>query len=136
MGKALLIIRAGGCHCGRIKFEVETPTELEVLECNCSICSKTGFLHLIVPKAAFRLIRGADDLIAYTFNTTIAKHLFCKVCGVKSFYVPRSNPDGYSVNARCLDGESPIKMTVRQFDGKHWEEHGAELADLSTGKRT
>jgi hypothetical protein len=121
----------GGCHCGRVRFEVEAPAEIEVYDCNCSICSKTGYLHLIVPRSRFRLLSGADDLISYRFNTGVAQHLFCRVCGVKSFYIPRSHPDGYSVNARCLDGGTVAKMIVRPFDGKNWEKSAALLAPLS-----
>lgn len=121
----------GGCHCGRVAFEVEAPAEIEVSECNCSICSKTGFLHLIVPKSRFVLHRGAEHLSTYTFNTGVAKHLFCKFCGVKSFYIPRSNPDGYSVNLRCLDASEFTKITVKKFDGRNWEQHADDLAHLS-----
>lgn len=121
----------GGCHCGRVRFEVEAPAEIEASECNCSICTKSGFLHLIVPKSRFSLTQGSESLTTYTFNTGIAKHLFCKVCGVKSFYVPRSNPNGYSVNVRCLEPGTIGKVTIRQFDGKHWEAHAQELARLS-----
>ena len=110
----------GGCHCGRVRFEVLAPEKPEVLECNCSICSKTGLLHLIVSKANFNLVSGGDVLSAYTFNTGTAKHLFCSVCGIKSFYVPRSHPDGYSVNARCLDEPIP-DMVVKRIDGRNWE---------------
>ena len=121
----------GGCHCGAVKFEVEAPTEIEVLECNCSICSKSGFLHLIVPKERFVLLQGLENLATYTFNTGVAKHLFCKRCGIKSFYIPRSNPDGYSVNVRCLEPGTIAKVNVRPFDGKNWEAHAAEIARLS-----
>jgi hypothetical protein len=126
-----LLTHSGGCHCGRVRFEVEAPAELKVCECNCSMCGKSGFLHLIVPKSRFRLLQGADDLTQYTFNTGVAKHLFCRVCGIKSFYVPRSNPDGYSVNARCLDPGTVNSIKIDQFDGQHWEQHGAGLAHLS-----
>lgn len=121
----------GSCHCGRVQFEVDAPAEIEALECNCSICSKTGFLHLIVPKSRFRLIRGSEDLATYTFNTGVARHLFCRFCGVKSFYIPRSNPDGYSVNVRCLEPGTIRALGVIPFDGKNWEAHGAALARLS-----
>jgi hypothetical protein len=121
----------GGCHCGRVRFEVEAPATIEASECNCSICTKSGFLHLIVPKSRFWLLQGSEHLATYTFNTGIAKHLFCKVCGVKSFYVPRSNPNGYSVNVRCLEPGTIGKVAIRQFDGKHWEAHAQELARLS-----
>jgi centromere protein V len=110
----------GGCHCGKVRFEVRVPAKPEVLECNCSICSKAGFLHLIVSKRNFKLLSGGDVLTAYTFNTGTAKHLFCSVCGVKSFYVPRSHPDGYSVNVRCLDEPIP-DMAVKKIDGRNWE---------------
>jgi hypothetical protein len=116
-----LITHAGGCHCGRVRFEVIAPAQLQVSECNCSICSKSGYLHLVVPADRFKLLSGADVLTTYTFNTGTAKHLFCSVCGVKSFYVPRSHPDGFSVNARCLDPGTVTGMSIRQTDGRNWE---------------
>ncbi len=118
-----MIKHTGGCHCGRVRFEVVAPAQLEVGECNCSMCSKTGYLHLIVPKSRFQLLSGEDVLTAYEFNTRTAKHLFCSVCGVKSFYVPRSHPDGYSVNVRCLDEGTFEISGVRKIDGKNWEKH-------------
>ena len=121
----------GGCHCGRVKFEVEAPAQIEATECNCSICGKSGYLHLIVPKSRFTLIRGSEFLSSYTFNTGVAKHLFCNICGIKSFYVPRSNPDGYSINVRCLDPETISQIIVTPFDGIHWEQAAAKLTDLS-----
>ena len=126
----------GGCHCGRVRFEVEAPAEIEAVECNCSICSKTAYLHLIVSKSRFKLLRGARSLTTYTFNTGVARHLFCKMCGIKSFYVPRSNPNGYSVNVRCLVGDTVRRLKVRQFDGRHWENHAAVLKSLTTEKRS
>jgi hypothetical protein len=119
----------GGCHCGRVRFEVIAPANIEVAECNCSICAKTGFLHLIVPAERFKLLSGGDALSTYTFNTGVAKHLFCSICGVKSFYVPRSHPDGISVNARCIDSGSVESMQVRPFDGRDWEKARAEYRD-------
>jgi hypothetical protein len=121
----------GGCHCGRVRFEVSAPAEVQVVECNCSICSKLGYLHLLVPKSRFRLLQGQEDLATYTFNTGVARHLFCKTCGIKSFYVPRSHPDGYSVNLRCLDGGKIEKVTVVPFDGANWEAHASQLDPLS-----
>src|SRR5437763_16525322 len=91
----------GGCHCGGVRFRV-TAELLGVTECNCSICAKKGFLHLIVPPENFELLSGKDDLSAYRFNTGIAKHTFCSRCGVHPFYVPRSDPDKIDVNVRCL----------------------------------
>ena len=95
--------RSGGCHCGAVRFEASLPAKVLAQACNCSICAKTGFVHVIVPESRFRLVQGSGDLTSYTFNTGVARHLFCSVCGIKSFYRPRSNPDGWSVNARCLD---------------------------------
>ncbi|MGC8521846.1 MAG: GFA family protein [Steroidobacteraceae bacterium] len=116
-----LVTHRGGCHCGRVRFEVRAPAALSVSECNCSMCSKAGYLHLIVRAEHFRLLSGADVLTTYTFNTGTARHLFCSVCGIKSFYVPRSHPDGYSVNARCLEEGTVREQTVRPFDGRNWE---------------
>jgi len=116
-----MITHRGGCHCGRVRFELTAPKILQVLECNCSICSKTGYLHLVVPANRFKLISGGDALTTYTFNTHTAKHLFCSTCRIKSFYVPRSHPDGFSVNARCLDPGTVEGMNVRQSNGREWE---------------
>jgi hypothetical protein len=110
-----MINHTGGCHCRRVRFEVTAPPKITVDECNCSICSKVGYLHLIVPKSRFRLVQGAEWLTTYTFNMGTAQRLFCKVCGVKSFYIPRSHPNGYSVNARCLDPDTVVGMTIRPF---------------------
>ena len=124
------MVYAGGCHCGAVRFEVEAPEHILVQDCNCSLCAMTGYLHLIVPKSRFRLVKGEENITTYTFNTGIAKHTFCRTCGIKSFYVPRSNPDGIDVNVRCLD-QPPKEMTIEPFDGRDWEQHGAELAHLS-----
>jgi len=125
-----LIEHGGGCHCGRVEFAVTAPADIEAIECNCSICSKSGFLHLIVPKSCFRLLQGSEALTTYTFGTGIARHLFCQICGIKSFYVPRSNPDGYSVNVRCLEPGTVRQIKISRFDGRHWEEHARELTGL------
>ena len=116
------ITHSGGCHCGRVRFQVRSPAEIEVLDCNCSICAMTGYLHLTVPAAQFRLLRGEDALGCYQFNTGTARHLFCRVCGIKSYYVPRSHPDGFSVNARCLDPGTVTGMRVHQCNGREWEQ--------------
>lgn len=123
--------RAGGCHCGAVRFEAALPDVVEAQACNCSMCEKVGFIHVIVPESRFRLVQGGDHLTEYTFNTGVAKHLFCRVCGVKSFYRPRSNPDGWSVNARCLDDPSAMDIRIEAFDGRNWEAHAAALAHLS-----
>ena len=120
----------GGCHCGAVQFEVEAPAPIDCNECNCSIGAKSGYLHLIVPKSRFRLVRGREALSTYTFNTGVAQHHFCKTCGIKSFYVPRSNPDGIDVNVRCLE-PVPADLVIEPFDGRNWEAHAHELAHLS-----
>jgi len=120
----------GGCHCGAVQFEVLAPDEIELADCNCSICAKTGFQHLIVPKDRFRLIAGEDKLTNYQFNTKTAKHLFCSVCGIKSFYVPRSHPDGYSVNFRCLNAAEFRSVRSVPFDGREWEKNAPGLKPL------
>ena len=123
--------RAGGCHCGAVRFEAALPAVVEAQACNCSMCEKLGFIHIIVPESRFRLTAGEDAITTYSFNTGVAKHTFCSICGVKSFYRPRSNPDGWSVNARCLDDADALDIRVEPFDGRNWEAHGASLAHLS-----
>jgi hypothetical protein len=127
------VTHRGGCHCGAVRFEARAPAAVTAQRCNCSICAKAAFLHLIVPGADFTLVAGADRLTTYTFNTGGAKHLVCRTCGVKSFYVPRSNPDGWSVNLRCLDPGTVERVVFEDFDGRNWERHGPALAHLSSG---
>jgi hypothetical protein len=123
--------RAGGCHCGAVRFEVLSAEAVEVMSCNCSICIKTGYLHLIVEKPRFRLLKGQENLTLYTFNTGAAKHLFCKTCGVKSYYVPRSHPDGVSVNYRCLDQAALDVVRITPFNGQNWEDSARSLQPRS-----
>ena len=125
-----MTVHKGGCHCGRVRFEVEAPADINADQCNCSICRMSGHLHLIVPKADFRLLSGADDFETYTFNTGIAQHYFCRHCGVKSFYVPRSHPEGISVNTNCLDPDTIRSLTVTPFDGQAWEQNIDKLSPL------
>ena len=110
----------GGCHCGRVRFRVRVKKH-EALDCNCSLCSKKALLHLIVSADDFELLQGADALSVYEFHTRIAKHRFCRHCGVQAFYTPRSHPDAVDVNVRCLDGDVLARFSVRPFDGKNWE---------------
>jgi hypothetical protein len=124
------MIYRGHCHCGAVAFEVEAPERITAQDCSCAICTMTGFVHLIVPKSKFRLLQGEESLVSYRFNTGVADHKFCGTCGVKSFYIPRSNPDGIDVNVRCLDPQ-PKEVIVEPFDGRNWEAHGHELAHLS-----
>ena len=128
-----LITHRGGCHCGAVAFEVEAPPRLTVSRCNCSICRMSGYLHLIVPRSRFRLLRGAEALTEYRFNTGIAQHLFCSRCGVKSFYVPRSNPDGYSINLCCLDQSTITAVTVEPFDDSDRDTAAARIRHRSRG---
>jgi len=130
-GSAGFVCHRGGCHCGSVRFELDAPARLHAHECNCSICRMTGFLHVIVPASRFRLLTDREALTTYTFNTGIAQHYFCRRCGIKSFYVPRSNPDGYSVNARCLDESTIESLEIEPFDGRNWEAFADALRDLS-----
>lgn len=122
-----VIWHSGKCHCGGVRFRVQAPRRIDVLRCNCSICDQSGFLSLIVPEAKFELLSGTDLLTTYQFNTHKAKHTFCKVCGVKAFYRPRSHPESVSVNARSLDRSTVAGMDVSDFDGQNWETSIAQL---------
>ena len=124
------MIYQGSCHCKAIQFEIDAPEDLEVEDCNCSICSKAGFLHLILPLSKFKLLQGEDAITTYTFNTGVAKHTFCKHCGNKPFYTPRSNPDGIDINVRCLDTQ-PKSLTIEKFDGQNWEDNAHKVAHKS-----
>lgn len=117
----------GGCHCGAVRFRFETTAPGALLDCNCSMCSRTGFLHLIVPHTDFVLEEGEDALTSYRFGTRAANHLFCKRCGVKSFYQPRSHPQAWSVNWHCLDEGHGLDATITPFDGRNWEAAKAGL---------
>jgi len=110
----------GGCHCGGVRFRVEVQ-DFAASECNCSMCTMKGILHLIVPLERFRLLKGGELLTTYTFNTHVAKHRFCQVCGIHPFYTPRSDPDKVDVNIRCLDGDAWRRFKIHGFDGKNWE---------------
>ena len=117
---------SGGCHCGAVRFTAKMPDPpVEALDCNCSICSMTGFLHVMVQHDDFELVTGRESLASYRFGTGVAEHLFCSNCGVKSFYQPRSHPDAWSVNAHCLD--EPVELEIERFDGRHWENAKARL---------
>jgi len=121
----------GGCHCGRVRFEVDAPATIDADDCNCSICRKSGFLHLLVSSDDFRLLQGEDALRTYTFNTGVAKHYFCRHCGIKSFYIPRSHPHGVSVNVNCLDPETIESIEITPFDGQNWEQNVSKLSPIS-----
>jgi hypothetical protein len=121
----------GGCHCRAVEFEVEAPARPTVLSCDCSICRMTGFLHLVVPARRFRISRGEDALSEYRFGTGTARHLFCRTCGIRAFYVPRSHPDGWSVDVRCIDAGTLEGWDVRPFHDADREAQTAALAHLS-----
>jgi hypothetical protein len=111
----------GGCHCGQVRFRVKGDLA-NVSECNCSICTMKGILHLVVTREQFELLSGEDAITTYQFGTNVAKHTFCRHCGIHPFYTPRSKPDGISVNVRCLEGVDVESVRPRLFDGRHWEE--------------
>ena len=129
-----MTIYSGGCHCGDVKFEVSLEHQPLLHTCNCSMCAKSAYIHLIIPNTSFKLLTDKEKLSCYQFNSKIAEHYFCKRCGVKSFYVPRSNPDGVSVNARCLNNEEWQQWSIEHFDGQNWEQNAATLAHLSKEK--
>jgi len=124
------MIYQGSCHCKAVTFEVEAPEDIEADDCNCSICTKSGFVHLIVPLSKFTLLSGQASLSTYTFNTGVAQHTFCRVCGIKPFYTPRSNPDGIDINVNCLDTK-PRVINITNFDGQQWEQNSSKLAHKS-----
>ncbi len=120
----------GSCHCGAVRFCFSVPApEIELLDCNCSMCARTGFQHLIVPHSDFELLSGKDALVSYRFGTGAAEHLFCGTCGIKSFYQPRSHPNAWSVNFRCLDEGHGLRANVQAFDGRNWDAARAALED-------
>jgi hypothetical protein len=116
----------GGCHCGAVRFRVEVDKH-KADDCNCSICRKKGFLHLIVAHNKFTLLQGEDVLTTYKFNTGVAQHKFCSICGIHSFYIPRSHPDCIDVNVRCLDGDVLSQFEIVPFNGQNWEENIHQL---------
>lgn len=119
----------GSCHCGAVSFEVEAPDDIKANECSCSICKACGFVHLIIEKDDFKLLTGENDITTYSFNTRTAKHTFCKHCGVKSFYTPRSHPNGYSINVNCLDLSTFNSIKYGKFDGANWEKNVDKLRE-------
>ncbi|WP_417481818.1 GFA family protein [Maricaulis sp.] len=119
--------RHGGCHCGAVRFAAILPDNVVALSCNCSICAKTGFIHVITPGADFRIMHGEDMLTEYRFNTGTAKHYFCRQCGVEAFNVPRSHPDDWSVNLRCFDADAGLLPRFQEFDGANWEANIASI---------
>ena len=124
------VIAQGGCHCGAIRFQVIID-RWKVSDCNCSICRKKGFLHLIVPPENFSLLQGDNFLTSYTFNTGVAQHTFCRICGIHSFYHPRSHPGWIDVNIRCLDRDLSSEFEIEPFDGANWEANAFKIQNNS-----
>jgi len=114
---------SGGCHCGSVSFEIRIPDSIVVHRCNCSICRKSGYLHLIVAADDFSLLSGDENLTDYRFHTGVARHLFCDVCGIKSFYVPRSHPKAFSVNLNCIEVPGGVEVRIEDFDGRNWSKN-------------
>ena len=131
MNEAKKVKCQGSCHCKSVRYEVQVPVQITARKCNCSICAMTGFVHVTVDREDLKLLSGKDDLREYRFNTGTAKHLFCRHCGVKSFYVPRSRPDGYSINLNCLDVGPEIQIRTEHFDGQHWRKNIHKIRDES-----
>lgn len=121
---------SGGCHCGRVRFTAEIPDRVTVHRCNCSICRKSGHLHLIVAADRFNLLQGEDCLVEYSFHTGVARHLFCGTCGIKSFYIPRSHPEGFSVNLNCIELPDEIDVVIEEFDGRNWSSNREKLPGI------
>jgi len=121
----------GGCHCGRVAYEVKGSLEAVVV-CNCSICIKKAYLHWIVSRDNFQLLTSWNALATYAFNTGTAKHHFCPQCGVSSFYIPRSDPDKIDINVRCLEAVDVAAIPTTAFDGRNWE--AAQAAGLARRK--
>ncbi len=124
-----MALHKGGCHCCAVRFEFDAPVSLSMTECDCSLCAMTGFQHIFVPIGDFRILQGEETLTVYTFNTHTARHMFCSVCGIKAFYRPRSHPESYSVNYRCIDTGTLEIAEVIAFSGQNWETNIQGLKD-------
>ena len=125
-----MITHLGSCHCKQIQFEVIGKNNIQVLDCSCSICSIVNYKHYVVDKSQFKLLKGKKYLSTYTFNTKVAKHMFCKICGIKSFYIPRSHPDSISINLNCINSKTINKVKIIKFDGKHWKKNINKIKSL------
>jgi len=128
-----LKIYKGSCHCNKVQFEIQAPKNFSAIECNCSVCSKSGYLHLHIKKENFTLISGKNILISYRFNTKEAEHLFCRYCGIKSFYQPRSHKNSYSINVRCLDDIDVNTVKIEFYNGRSWEDNIKNFPDQPSG---
>ena len=113
----------GQCHCGEVTFIFNAPAKVDVTHCNCSLCEMTGYQHVFVPEADLEITQGQDRLALYTFGTHTAQHYFCRTCGIKPLYRPRSHPEAWSVNLRCVIGDKLIVSKTINFDGQNWEDN-------------
>lgn len=134
LGDLSMYTCSGGCHCGQVRFEIKIPDKVTVHRCNCSICQKSAYLHLIVDASRFNLLCGEESLVDYRFHTGVARHLFCGHCGIKSFYVPRSHPDAYSINLNCIELPGQVAVTIKEFDGQKWSKNRQNLSPSVTSE--
>nr|XP_043633384.1 uncharacterized protein LOC122604565 [Erigeron canadensis] len=124
-----MVIHNGGCHCKNVRWRVDAPASIVAWQCNCSDCAMRGNTHFIVPSERFEILGDSEKfLTTYTFGTHTAKHTFCKVCGITSFYTPKSNPDGIAITYKCVDPGSITHVEIKHFDGLNWE-----ISHKSTG---
>jgi hypothetical protein len=112
---------SGGCHCGAVRYEAKVDLSQPVIGCNCSMCGRVGSLLTFIPAGEFKLVSGEQSLTDYQFNKHVIHHLFCKVCGIKSFArgKGRDGGDMIAINARCLDGVEPENLKVNAYDGRN-----------------
>ena len=118
----------GGCHCKKVLFEFTSLIKVKLIKCNCTICKPLRYLHLIIPHKDFKLISNIKNIQIYQFGTKKAKHFFCKFCGVKSFYQPRSHQNAYSINYNSIKDPPKINQIIK-FDGSNFEKN---LDDINT----
>ena len=123
------VSHSGQCHCAEVQFKFTAATVVDVTHCNCSLCAMTGYEHVFVPETDLEFIQGQENLALYTFGTHTAQHYFCKTCGIKPLYRPRSHPEAWSVNLRCVVGGTLNVGKIIDFDGQNWEENIEELKD-------
>jgi hypothetical protein len=107
----------GSCHCGAVKFEVDTPV-VPAARCNCSLCRrKSALMTPLFPASQLTILQGEDDLTLYQFNTRVAKHFFCRHCGIYPFHQTRKDPLLWRVNIGCLEGIDPYTLEASVADG-------------------
>jgi hypothetical protein len=112
--------QTGSCHCGAVRYTVEIDLSQPVISCNCSMCGRSGTLLAFVGADHFKLVQGSDSLTDYQFNKHVIHHMFCKVCGIKSFArgVGPGGKEMAAINVRCLEGVDLGALEVKPFDGR------------------